>query len=265
MKIIHFNSGLGNQIFQFMFAQYMKKRGERVYGYYNKKWLQQHNGLEVDKVIVGEMPPATIFSNFVVSICRALHKFDKKGRFFSSDSCYNPNGIYYSGYWQDKKYFEHLPKPIFQQINLSDRNKEIVELINSCNSVSIHVRRGDYLSQEMVAKMGNICTLDYYKNAIELIKRKISNPVFFVFSDDIEWVKKNLLADNMHLIDWNSGNNSFIDMFLMSECKAHVIANSSFSYWGAYMSKINIVTVYPHIWFNDEPSPNIALEDWVAL
>ena len=148
---------------------------------------------------------------------------------------------------------------------MSDRNKEIVELINSCNSVSIHVRRGDYLSQEMVAKMGNICTLDYYKNAIELIKRKISNPVFFVFSDDIEWVKKNLLADNMHLIDWNNGTNSFIDMFLMSECKAHVIANSSFSYWGAYMSKINIVTVYPHIWFNDEPSPNIAFEDWVAL
>ena len=265
MKIVHFNSGLGNQIFQYMFFRYMQSLGHTVYGYYNKKWLQQHNGLEVDNVLNGDLPPATILSNLIVSICRFFHRFDKKGRFFVSDNCYNPNGVYYSGYWQDKRFFEFLPKPKFRAFPLNSKNKEISSKMRNCNSVSIHIRRGDYLSPEVVAQMGNICTLEYYQKAIQLIKSKIQQPIFFVFSDDIEWARDNIKEDNIYFIDWNTGKDSFLDMFLMAQCKAHIIANSSFSYWGAYMSEENLLTVLPSRWYNDIPSPDIAMDDWIKI
>lgn len=265
MKIVHFNSGLGNQIFQLEFARYWENKGEHIFGYYNKKWLQQHNGLEVQNVLEDDIPRATFLSNFIVCVCRLLHRIDKKGRFFSSDSNYNEKGVYYSGYWQDKHFYEKLSKPKFRQFKLSEQNKHIVQLMNSCNSVSIHIRRGDYLSADIVAQMGNICTLDYYRKAIEKVKKAIDAPEFFVFSDDINWAKQNIVETNIHYIDWNYGKNSYLDMFLMAQCKAHIIANSSFSYWGAYLAEENLITVYPAKWYNDRPSPDIAPKTWIPL
>lgn len=265
MKIVHFNSGLGNQIFQLMFVRYWENKGKCTFGYYNKKWLQQHNGLEVNRVLEGNMPRATILSNFVVGICRSLHRIDKSGRFFSSDINYNEKSVYYSGYWQDKDFYVNLPKPKFRKFELSEQNKSFMQLMHSCNSVSIHIRRGDYLLADTVVKMGNICTLDYYRKAIETVKETIDTPVFFVFSDDIEWAKQNIIEPNIHYIDWNSGKDSYLDMFLMAQCKAHIIANSSFSYWGAYLAEENIITIYPSKWYNDKPSPDIAPKTWIPL
>lgn len=265
MKIIHFNSGLGNQIFQYMFYLYQKDRTRHIYGYYNPKWLKQHNGLEVNKVLAGELPKATVFSNFVALICRIIHRIDLKGLLFSSDSNYNPSSIYYSGYWQNINFYKHLPKPEFREFELNEQNRRIKELMNKVNSVSIHIRRGDYLSPGVVANMGGICTLEYYQNAMEIIHAKIESPVFFVFSDDIKWAKDNIKGDNTYFIDWNTGKNSFLDMYLMAQCKAHIIANSSFSYWGAYLCSDNVLTIYPSKWYNLQESPNIAPEEWVAV
>lgn len=265
MKIVHFNSGLGNQIFQLMLVRYFEDKGKCVRGYYNKKWLQQHNGLEVYKVIEGTIPPATIISNIIVAICRLFHRFDKKGVLFSSDNNFNKNSVYYSGYWQDRCYFEHLPKPSFKKFNLSEKNKIIEQKIKMSQSVSIHIRRGDYLSKEIITKMGNICTLNYYTRAITIIKEKIDSPYFFVFSDDINWAKSNFHEKNMHFIDWNTGKDSYLDMYLMAQCKAHIIANSSFSFWGAYLSNENLITIYPAKWYNHQQSPNIAPDNWIPI
>jgi len=265
MKIVHFNSGLGNQIFQYMFSLYWRERGESVYGYYNKKWLRQHNGFEVDRVLQGAVPRATFFSDLIAFLCRALHRFDKKGRFFSSDEIFNEHGIYYSGYWQNKTFYQHLPKPSFKRFDLSEENEKIKELMKNCNSVSVHIRRGDYLDPEIAAKMGNICTLEYYKKSIHKIKELINHPVFFVFSDDIAWARQNIVEQEIHFIDWNVGKNSYLDLYLMAQCKAHIIANSSFSYWGAYMSEENLMTIYPSKWCNEGLSPIIAMDEWVAV
>lgn len=265
MKIIHFNSGLGNQIFQYMFYLYQKDRTKHIYGYYNPKWLKQHNGLEVDKVLSIDLPKATSISDFIVLICRVLHRIDFKGVLFSSDKNYNPSSIYYSGYWQDIKFYKDLPKPRFRQFELGHKNSRIQEMMHKENSVSVHIRRGDYLSPETVANMGNICTLAYYRKAMEIVQSKIDSPVFFVFSDDMNWAKENLIGDNVHFIDWNTGKKSYLDMYLMAQCKAHIIANSSFSYWGAYLSSENFLTIYPSKWYNLQKSPNIAPEDWVAI
>lgn len=265
MKIIHFNSGLGNQIFQYMFCQYQKDRTNKIYGYYNSKWLRQHNGLEVNKVLCGEIPKATWYSNIIALLCRSLHFIDKKGYFFSSDNCYNPSAIYYSGYWQDIQFYRNHPKPKFKDFKLNKKNAKAKNLMLQTNSVSIHIRRGDYLEAETAKLMGNICTLDYYKKAIQKVKEYIETPVFFVFSDDIQWAKNNIKENNIHFIDWNKGKDSFFDMYLMSMCKAHIIANSSFSYWGAYMSDVNLITIYPSKWYNGRPSPKIAPEEWVSI
>lgn len=265
MKIVHFNSGLGNQIFQLMLCRYFAEKGFSVYGYYNKKWLQQHNGLEVDRVLDGDIPPSSLISNVVALFCRLVHRFDKKGRFFVSDEICNLGGVYFSGYWQDKKIYKSLKKPVFRNFCLSENNKKIVKMMDGCNSVSVHIRRGDYLSPEIIARMGNICTLDYYQKAIQLVKTKISQPNFFVFSDDIEWARENFKEDYIHFIDWNKGKDSFFDMYLMAQCKAHIIANSSFSYWGAYLSEENLLTIYPSRWYNDRTSPDIFLDSWLPV
>lgn len=265
MKIIHFNSGLGNQIFQYMFYQYLKSRTRRLNGYYNPKWLQQHNGLEVDKVLDVKLPKATVFSNTIAFLCRSIHLLDKKGIFFSSDNCYSPSAIYYSGYWQDLRFYRDLPKPKFRNFKLNENNTWAKNLMLKTNSISIHIRRGDYLEEQTAKLMGNICTLEYYQKAIQKVKDCISDPVFFVFSDDSQWARNNIKENNLYFIDWNQGKDSFFDMYLMSICKGHIIANSSFSYWGAYLSDKNILTIYPSKWYNGRPSPPIAPKEWIAL
>lgn len=262
MKIVHFNSGLGNQIFQYMFCQYLRKNGANVYGYYNKRWLKQHNGLEIHKVFDCCLPPDNLKSRLVSFLCRCLHRFDTAGRFFSSDFNYNPNSIYYSGYWQDRRFFSMIKKPNYRNFVLCKQNAEMRYLMINCNSVSVHIRRGDYLNSKV---MKNLCDTDYYKRAIALIDSQIDNPVYFVFSDDIAWAKEQIQATKVYFIDWNNGSNSYLDMYLMSQCKAHVIANSSFSFWGALLAEKNSLTVYPSLWFNGKKTPDIAPDDWVKI
>ncbi len=267
-QIVHFNSGLGNQIFQYMFYCWLcrNKHRKKIYGYYNKKWLQQHNGLEIHKVFDIQLPPSTKYSDFIAFVCRALHRLDKKGIFFSSDDNFNPSSIYFSGYWQDKKFYINEKFSLrFRNVELNKQNSDIKQLILKTNSVSLHVRRGDYLQPVIFSKMGNICTKEYYSEAMKIINEKMETPVYFIFSDDCDWAKKNLFAERIYYVDWNIGTNSFIDMYLMSLCKGHIIANSSFSYWGAYLSQKNVVTVYPKRWYNDAPSPDIAANSWISI
>ena len=262
MKIVHFNSGLGNQIFQYMFSVYLKNKYNNVYGYYNKKWLNLHNGLEIHKVFECELPKSSLFSRLIAFLCRLIHRMDYFHLFYSTDDSYSSCAIYYSGYWQDRKYFESLPKLKFIKYNLNPLNDEICKTMKGCMSVSIHVRRGDYLTTKEIV---DLSSTDYYDRAVKFIEEHLPCPVYFIFSDDMEWVKNNIHVDNCHYIDWNKGVDSFFDMYLMSQCKAHIIANSSFSFWGAYLSDNNRINIYPSSWFTHLPSPNIAPENWICI
>lgn len=265
MKIIHFNSGLGNQIFQYMFYLYIKNQTkENVYGYYNKKWLQQHNGLEIHKVFDIILPKHNKISDIVAFLCRTINKIIPQNRIYSTDKNLNLKSIYFTGYWQDKKFFKDLDFNLTFRVNvLNEKNRDIVKVIKGTNSVSIHIRRGDYLKE--ASKYGNICTLEYYNKAIEIIRRKVEEPTFFIFSDDIDWARKNFHLEKVFFVDWNCGTDSYLDMYLMSLCQSHIIANSSFSFWGAYLSKINKITICPKKWYNDEVSPDIAPDEWIKI
>ena len=138
-------------------------------------------------------------------------------------------------------------------------------MIQGTQSVSLHIRRGDYLDPENLERYGGICTIEYYMKGISIIKNYFERPSFFIFSNDMEWVKENMDIPNPVYIDINKGKDSYMDMYLMSRCKANIIANSSFSYWGA-MLNINPspLVVYPQKWFNNY-TPDIFPQSWIGI
>ena len=267
MKIINFKSGLGNQIYYYLFYLYLKEKHpkDRIYGYYNKKNLSKHNGLEVNNVFDVELPQRTWFSDFIALLCRKLSGIGIKG-LKSTDKKYNESAIYFDGFYQDKKYYlENIEKIRFKNFDFSEENIKILNDIKNCDAASIHVRRGDYLDPKLINIYGNICTETYYNRAINMILEKFPHAHFFVFSNDIPWVKTNLNIPNCTYIVNNTGKNSFIDLYLMTQCKASIIANSSFSYWGARLSSNNQFVIYPQKWDNINPNPDIFPESWIKI
>lgn len=269
MKIISFSPGLGNQIFQFAFCEYLRRKfpKEKIYGYYNRSWLNKHNGLEVDKVFDVNLPIAKSHTNFIVLLLRIYRKFNKKSHLISQHVPFNTKSIFYDGWWHDKEYVNDIIQNIkFKEISFDDINCSIFDEIKKSFSVSIHFRRGDYLDLNIQQRYGNICTLDYYLNAIEYIINKYEQPKFFVFSDDINWVKENLTIPGANYVSNNQGKNSYIDLYLMSQCKGSIIANSTFSFFGAYInSNVKEVIIYPKVWINDVNKPDIFPESWLGF
>lgn len=179
--------------------------------------------------------------------------------------------IYLDGYWQSEKYFSESESDVRKAFTfrhpLSNKNLEIADSISKVNAVSLHVRRGDYVTNSKNAFLGT-CSLDYYQQAIDHISAHVKNPVFFIFSDDIRWVKDHLTLNyEKNYIDHNTGKKSHFDMHLMSLCKHHIIANSSFSWWGAWLNpnKEKIV-IAPKNWFsNDLNDRDLIPSSWVRV
>lgn len=183
--------------------------------------------------------------------------------------------VYLDGYWQSESYFTDFANRICNDFTFSamtdSRNLELLDKISrSSSSVSLHVRRGDYIhNTKTLAYHGGICTMEYYRQAIQKTKDRLGEPLFVVFSDDPHWVRKNfILSVNTVYVDWNSGDNSFRDMQLMSSCDHHIIANSSFSWWGAWLGRNpgNIV-IAPRRWFNDcsLDSSGVVPRQWLTI
>lgn len=185
-----------------------------------------------------------------------------------------PDTAYLQGYWQSEKYFADAAAAIradftFRQ-PLSATNATIAEKVGSGGTaVSLHVRRGDYVSDARTHATLGLCPIDYYHAAARYIAGRIESPEFFVFSDDIAWARANLdLGHPCHYLDHNRGAESHNDMHLMSLCRHHIIANSSFSWWGAWLNPRNDkIVVAPARWF---AGGNRVLDDlfptgWVTL
>ena len=158
---------------------------------------------------------------------------------------------YLIGYWTCQKYYDAMmpllrEKFVFPE-SADARNKKILDMIKSVNSVSIHVRRGDYLESKYVDKFGHICTDEYYSKAIEYIRERVDNPIFIVFSDDKEYVKQQYQGKEYIVVDWNDSEEaSIFDLQLMSMCKHNICANSTFSKWAALLnSNAGRIRIYP--------------------
>ena len=180
---------------------------------------------------------------------------------------------YLDGYWQTEKYFADVGDTIRREFTIAswaDRRAEAVAgEIAALESVSIHVRRGDYVSHLPTNQAHGTCTLDYYHEAVRRMSARLSRPHFFVFSDDPEWVAANLRLDHpTTLVSGLLTGNQYDDLRLMSLCRHHIIANSSFSWWGAWLNpRPDKVVIAPRQWGND-PSwddRDLLPESWITV
>jgi Glycosyl transferase family 11 len=179
---------------------------------------------------------------------------------------------YLYGYWQSEKYFIEFAQNIREdftfKLPFSDQNAEIAEQISQVNAVSLHVRRGDYANNLKTTATHGLCSLDYYRTAIDYVSKHVNQPCFYIFSDDIAWVKANLLIDSPSVfIDHNANQESYNDMRLMSLCKHNIIANSSFSWWGAWLNQnVEKIVIAPKLWFS-KPTDTIDLipNSWIRI
>lgn len=269
MKIIRILGGLGNQMFQYAFYKAMEKRFPNVKADLTGfKGYDLHNGFELERIfdirlnktnpLIKDLYNSDNRNWFLRKLRRLLklkkaYKSEQDLFSFDREVFQDSEIIYYWGYWQNQDYFldmtEMLKEDFSFNQSLVGQNRETSKDIETSNSVSIHVRRGDYLIDPL---LGEICQKEYYLQAIALIKEKVSTPKFFVFSDDIQWCQENLNIEDGVFVNWNKGTDSYIDMQLMSYCKHNIIANSSFSWWGAWLNQYpEKMIIGPKKWVND--------------
>lgn len=177
-----------------------------------------------------------------------------------------PNS-YIQGYWQNINYLIDVKKIMQREITLKKTNRVIEQLsekIRNSNSCSVHVRRGDYLVKPF-DKIYNICSQNYYKNSFDVVKSRIERPHYFIFTDDIEWVKKefNNIENKTFISDYKLKN--YQEFYLLSICQNHIISNSTFSFIAAWLNFNNNLVIEPRNWFKNKPSGNKIIDAWVKL
>lgn len=283
MVTIALSGGLGNQMFQYAAAKALATRLNTsliadLYTF-NKKTKATPRSFELD-VFALEIEKRNTLSGKLIN---KLHPYIQKHRTFFSQigfftdtyaMLYQPSfeklkgNITMQGNFQNEKYFRNivneLRKDFIFRKPLSGKNKDTAERIGQTNAVAIHIRRGDYLTNQGAATNFVTCDKEYYESAINYISGKVAQPEFYIFSEDFEWIKENLNFGNSPVtyIDWNKGKDSYIDMQLMSLCKHNIIANSSFSWWAAWLNKDeNKIVIAPSKWFQSEEK-NQLLDDF---
>lgn len=245
MFIVKFTGGIGNQLFQYSFLVWLYNNypsADIRYDISEYKKIKDHGGFFLP---VKKFKKAGLYDKNKFRIISDTN-FDSS--FSDSDD------IVFDGYWQKKEFIlnsDHIFTDLFSDKICSGQNSVYQKMIEKEeNSVSIHIRRGDYNNNFF---LGNIATKQYFINAIDYIHKKVKEPVFFVFSDDIEWVKKNICfdTDKVTYIIGNTKENVIYDMFLMSYCTYHIISNSSFSWWAqAIHQKSHKTVLCPPYWVN---------------
>ncbi|MCU0435797.1 MAG: alpha-1,2-fucosyltransferase [Bacteroidia bacterium] len=192
---------------------------------------------------------------------------------FHPEIFHSPKNTYLHGYFQSEKYFEKHAATIRRDFEFleppDEKNASVLAHIRSVNAVSVHVRRGDYVSLKSAGEFHGLMGQEYYRAGAEHIAGKMNGETeFFIFSDEPEWVKANLKVPGKAVyVDWNSGKKAYEDMRLMSNCKHHIIANSSFSWWGAWLNaSTEKIVVAPKQWFAGLQAPNdIVPHSWLRF
>lgn len=295
MKIVSIIGGLGNQMFQVAFAIALKKKSPddeilidtQKFRYPFIKSFNgvnfYHNGYEVDNFFPNASLPIAssrqiakvsyYLPNYLLN--RVVRKIlpKRKSEYKQSNSyTFSPEvfnileDCYYEGYWQHFKYYIDVRDTLlysFQFPTPNKKNSEVATIMKTVPSIGIHVRRGDYVNNR---GFGGVCSLEYYLRALKLVDVELETH-FFVFSNDIEWCEENLrpIMKNVTYIDWNQGKNSPWDMFLMSQCKQLIIANSSFSWWGAFLNQQASKIVAPKTWNKLVADIHIQMPDWTLI
>jgi len=184
-----------------------------------------------------------------------------------------PDETHLKGYWQSERYFMPFEDQIRKDLQIvaapSQQNVDAQAEIAACNAVSLHIRRGDYVSNAKFNAAHGTCDLEYYARSAAFVAERVGDPVIYAFSDDPAWVAENLkLPFEMRFVDHNDGATAHEDLRLMATCKHHIIANSSFSWWGAWLNpSADKVVAAPTQWFADpnKNNPDILPKGWYRV
>lgn len=285
MIYVRIRGGLGNQLFQYSAARSLADRLNVNLGLDTREYNAGspfEMGLKHFNIRAEFNPKGLIkhrkngFSKYILDIALGNHKNVYKENNLSFNNLFHslPNKTYLKGYWQSEKYFENNQKNIFKDLQIiapqSKKNIKTLENISKTNSVSLHIRRGDYVTNSAYNMKHGTCSLDYYKKSVDYLSKSLNkNFTIFAFSDDPEWVFKNLkLPMDIQFIEHNSSKKNYEDLRLMSQCNHNIIANSSFSWWGAWLNKSPKRTIIsPKKWYADKNIKNIDIipNNWVKI
>ena len=285
--------GLGNQMFQYAFkrAYELKHRvtvkldisGFETYDWHKFKLdrfnTDRHYSTKEENLIAKQ--PKTVRNTYLPGMIRKYFHIEKN-KIINEKSISEINGAftsqtqnfydkaYFAGYFASEKYFIDYRREIIDcftlSVPLNKPNIRMLAKIKATNSISLHVRRGNYLALKHIY---NICSLEYYKQAINEIANDVSEPHLFLFSNDIEWVKENLEIDYpFTVVDINNEDNDHFDMELMKNCKHNIIANSTFSWWSAWLNENKdkiVIAPDSSIWFCDGRASCDIPEAWKQI
>ena len=295
MIIVKLQGGLGNQMFQYAIGRrlsiLLQTNLKLDFSFLNDKTPKANftiRNYELDAFnIAGDFSEYTEIKHFyrnnpISKIKRklgSLKQINETGHQFNPKILELKGNIYLNGYWQSEKYFNAIRSNLLSEFSLKNSlldelegDKSLLqmkELINMTNSVSVHFRRGDYVSDLVTSQFHGTCSMSYYQDAIKRILAEIPNPHFFLFTDDQEWVKsQKIIEDFPSTLAITS--NMHLDMYLMSLCKHNIIANSSFSWWGAWLNQNpDKMIIAPKRWFAkddlNQQIPDLIPQNWIRL
>jgi hypothetical protein len=278
MIIVKIFGGLGNQMFQYAFGKALSLKLNRKLmidkSYFNKENYPfdlhpTYYPYLLDKYHIDE--------GYVSSVCSKYGKLMSKKRAYliinpiierlglntkypmlltkrnyAYETVMNSSFIYLNGYWQNQEKiiarYQNKIRNALTPNNISGESQKLVKKMGSENSVSIHFRKGDYLSNPKFSAVYADCSVDYYNKAMKIIEEKTSGPTYYIFSDNYGWVRENIkIRANMVLMDYDIQDHE--QLYLMSQCKHNIIANSSYSWWGANLNQnVNKVVICPKEW-----------------
>lgn len=260
MIIIQVAGGLGNQLQQYALYRKFVRMGKEAR--LDLSWFDEIKGNDGEAKVTSRNLELAYFDRLVYETCTREEKERLTGsdglsgklrrkllpstiHWFHESKMYHPEilsfeDMYLSGYFACEKYYSDILYDLREKIQFppsgNPLNRELAQEMRECASVSVHVRRGDYLNEENKAMFGNICTDAYYVKAMEVIREQVPDAHFYLFSDDISYVEQKYQGEVFTVVDINHGKDSFYDMWLMSNCKHNICANSTFSFWGARLN-----------------------------
>lgn len=293
MIIVKLMGGLGNQLFQYAAAKTLALKHttdlKLDVSFLEATHENEHTKRELElHYFQTNFHKATIEDRqlfnkrtFVKKIANKYFPFHPANFYYAKEKGFEydqnfklfPQNTYLDGFWQSEKYFKEIRSVLLKELVLkeigTEKIKHVAAQILSSNSVSVHIRRGDYITNKNASEFHGNLSLHYYYEALSYVTGRIVKPLVFVFSDDIAWVKANFKTDHECVfIDFNAQQSSVWDLYLMSLCKHNIIANSSFSWWGAWLNQHQDKTVIaPKQWFANKSlnTQDLVPDTWVKL
>jgi len=279
MRLIKMIGGLGNQMFIYAFYLQMKRRFPTTrIDLSDIAHYHAHNGYELhrvfphadaDELCLNQTAKKVIEFLFFKTILERHQPADSLRPFF------RPRlwpFTYFKGFYQSERYFADIADDVRRafSFDLSQASEKTCRLLATIKaddvSVSIHVRRGDYLKPSVWRNTGCVCSAAYYQDAVSAVLRRLPNAHFYVFSDDMAWASANLRLGNATFVSWNSGNDSWQDMMLMSRCHHNIVCNSTFSWWGAWLNAhTDKMVIAPARWSALADMPNVCPDSWTLI